>query len=89
MHAINSTEKVLIANKSDLSYIRNNISELESRYGREFPVTRVSARNGSDRTANTIDMCPTLCFYAGDGYLAPLTYLVGSAERRGPGALFF
>ena len=88
MHAINSTEKVLIANKVDLSYIRNNISELESRYGREFPVTRVSARNGSVQAAKSIDMCPTLCLYAANVYLAPLTYLVGSAERRG-GAFSF
>jgi len=38
---------LILANKSDLSYIRNNFGELESRYGREFPVIRVSARNGS------------------------------------------
>ncbi|MGB2800395.1 MAG: GTPase, partial [Dehalococcoidia bacterium] len=38
---------LILANKSDLSAARDNLGELESRYGREFPVIGVSARDGS------------------------------------------
>jgi len=38
---------LILANKSDLSSARDNFGELESRYGRELPIIRVSARDGS------------------------------------------
>ena len=38
---------LILANKSDLSATRESLGELELRYGREFPVIGVSARDGS------------------------------------------
>ncbi len=38
---------LILANKSDLPATQNNFGELESRHGREFPIIRVSAKDGS------------------------------------------
>ena len=42
-----ASKSLILASKSDLCPTRDNLSELEARYGSELPIISVSARNGS------------------------------------------